>query len=129
MSFAEYLLERGAVSPEDLLRCVDYRRWLLPFVGTLAANRGYLRAAEVLGVVEECERRRCHFGEVAVEKGYLVPEQVEELLEEQSHSVTPLRDCLIRLGILTRVQAEDLEAEFENRAKATEHEAGAPGLP
>lgn len=112
MSFAEYLLQRGAVSPEDLLRCIDYRRWLVPFVGTLAVNRGFLSAVQVLGLVEDCERRGMHFGDIAVERDFLSREQVNELLQDQRRTIEPMTECLVKLNILTRVQVEDLSTSW-----------------
>jgi hypothetical protein len=126
-SFPEFLLTKGVVTPEDLLRCIDYRRWMLPFIGTLAVNRGFMDAAKVIIVVEECETKRRHFGEVALSKGYLTADQVEELLAEQAEAHQPLADCLSKLRILSRVQVEDLHAEFldlvadPNAIKAPSH--------
>ena len=114
-TFAEFLLERQAVSAEDLLRCIDYRRWLLPFIGTLAVNRGILNAVQVLEVLEQCENSQRQFGDVATELGLLTHEQLESLLEEQSQSKESLNRCLVRLGILSRVQLEDLEGEYRQK--------------
>jgi len=115
VSFADFLLQRGAVSPEDLLRCIDYRRWLVPFVGTLAVNHGFLSAVQVLGLLEDSERTGKHFGDLVVERGVVTREEVDELLREQREALEPLGKCLIRLGILTRVQVEDLEAAWNRK--------------
>lgn len=112
MSFGEFLLDKKAVTPEDLLRCVDYRRWMVPFIGTLAVNNGFVDAVQVLKVVEICETERRHFGEVATELGFVTTDQVQTLLDEQASSLESLSACLVKLCILTQVQVEDLEQEY-----------------
>lgn len=120
MTFAEYLLARGVVSPDDLLRCLDYRRWLLPFIGTVAVNHSFLTAAQVLKIVEQCETQRMQFGEAAIEQGLLDADQVQQLLELQEKAREPLSSCLVKLSILTRIQVEDLEREWsESGAMST----------
>jgi len=106
VTFAQFLLERKAISPEDLLRCLDYRRWLTPFLGTLAVNTSVMTTEQVLEVVERCELERRHFGEVAVRMGYLNQEQVESLLTQQEGKRQSLSECLMKLGLLTRAQIE-----------------------
>ena len=89
----------------------------MPFVGTLAVNRGFLNAVQVLSLVEDGEQSGKHFGDLAVERGMLAREQVDELLREQREALEPLGKCLMKLGILTRVQVEDLESGWQRESQ------------
>lgn len=114
--FGNFLLERGAVTQEQLFDAMQKQSNERMKLGTLAMHSGYMTAEEVDEVVVQQTHRDQKFGEIAVEYGYLTPDQVMELLKTQGPDFLLLGQILVDSGILTNSELSTLISDyrFEN---------------
>ncbi|MDF1564562.1 MAG: chemotaxis protein CheX [Deltaproteobacteria bacterium] len=109
--FGQYLLERGTISREALLKALELQDTRNLRLGDYAVRRGYLTEAqsEQINRIQLTEDKR--FGEIAKEKGLLTEEQIGELLTLQQNDYLMLGEALLEVGPLDR---QTLEAELKN---------------
>lgn len=109
--FGQYLLEKGKISPQQLMDAVSHQKGIHAPLGALAMEIGMLNAAQVKKVHEQQKKTDRRFGELAVDMGFLVQPQVDQLLEAQSHRKVLLGEALVLKGYIT---VEDLEKELKS---------------
>ena len=112
--FGNFLLNKGVVTPEQLIEVLKIQSTTHKKIGTLAIHAGYMSAHEVEDVCRLQMRCSKRFGELAVELSYLTQEQVDELLEMQLPNYMLLGQILIEKDILSRIQFEDILTEYKN---------------
>jgi CheY-specific phosphatase CheX len=112
--FGAYLLNQGAVSPEQLTEAIRSLSEARLKLGTLAMHHGLMTASEVEEVCFLQTREDKKFGEIAVERGYLSVAQVEGLLETQTPDYLLLGQNLVDLNILDNATLEDLLIDYQN---------------
>ncbi|MCA8961882.1 MAG: hypothetical protein KDC38_15260 [Planctomycetes bacterium] len=112
MPFGQHLIDRGVITPQQLVEALEAQRLDQIPVGEIAIAKGYLSYREVTRILAlRVDDRHASdlFGDVAVELGLLTREQVEELLEDQRVTRMPLGEFLVRNGALSE---DRLEAEL-----------------
>ena len=82
--FGNYLLNRKAVTPEQLAKAIANSSNTHIKLGTLAMHKGFMTAAEVDEVCFLQTREDKRFGEIAIERNYLFEDQLEDLLKSQN---------------------------------------------
>jgi hypothetical protein len=102
ISFERFLLQRVAVSPQQIRAALDAQRHSTPFVGTLAVDGGLMSVAQLLEVLDALATHNGHFGDVAIEMGFLTPEQRQNLLVQQRTIAPPLGEILVKQGALSQ---------------------------
>jgi CheY-specific phosphatase CheX len=98
--FGQFLLERGAISRDQLLAAVQIQESTNILLGTRAIDAGHMTAAQVeeINLAQRSVDRR--FGELAVERGYLTEEQLKGLLTRQREERLMLGEALLKIGAL-----------------------------
>lgn len=112
--FGNFLLNKGVITPEQLIEALKIQSTAHQKLGTLAIHAGYMSAIEVEDVFITQTHYDKRFGELAVELGYLTQEQVDELLTIQLPNYMLLGQILVEKGILTHVEFEDLITEYKS---------------
>lgn len=112
--FGAYLLNKQAVSTEQLIDAIKKLSDARIKLGTLAMHSGLMSAEEVDEVCFLQTREDKRFGEIAVERGYLNKDQVEELLESQIPDYLLLGQNLVDTEALTNGDLERLMADYQN---------------
>lgn len=112
--FGNFLLNKGTITPEQLIEALKVQSTAHQKLGTLAIHSGYMSAIEVEDVFITQTHYDKRFGELAVELGYLTQEQVDELLTIQLPNYMLLGQILVEKGILTHVEFEDLITEYKS---------------
>lgn len=112
--FGSFLLNKGAITSEQLVEALKMQSSAHKKFGTLAIHSGYMSASEVADVYITQTHYDKRFGELAVELGYLTPEQVEELLNMQLPNYMLLGQILVEQKILTHIELENLITEYES---------------
>ena len=112
--FGAYLLNQGAISPEDLKEAIQHQDDSRLKLGTLAIHQGLMTASEVDEVCFLQTREDKRFGEIAVDRGYLTVGDVEDLLMMQTPDYLQLGQSLINLGMLDNTSLEELLIDYQN---------------
>ncbi len=112
--FGNFLLNKGVISPEQLIDVLKIRSSAHKKLGTLAIHSGYMSANEVEDVFITQTHYDKRFGELAIELGYLTQEQVDELLTIQLPDYMLLGQILVEQNILTHVEFENLITEYKS---------------
>ncbi len=111
--FGNFLLGKGAVSPEQLSAAIAHTQSTHVKLGTIAMQKGYMTAAEVDEVCFIQTREDKRFGEIALERNYLFEDQLEELLETQNSNYLILGQTLVDLGILNNGELEQYLIDYQ----------------
>lgn len=107
----QFLLERGAITPEQLLAAIEAQRVSNPLLGELAVQRGLLTDAQARRVNERQRAEDRRFGDIAQEMGLLDPARIDELLAAQKAGRKLFGQILVEQGVLTEAElAGHLEA-------------------
>ena len=129
--FGQFLLERGLISKEQLLRALEIQRLSNPMLGEIAQARGWLDAAQARAINERQKREDARFGDIAISMGLLSAEQIDALLGQQKALRKLFGEILVEENMLTREQLEaELQAQQADRADALQSlETGMTGHP
>ncbi len=112
--FGNFLLNKGVITPEQLIDALKVQAYAHKKFGTLAIHSGYMSASEVEDVYITQTHFDKHFGELATELGYLSADQVDELLDTQLPDYMLLGQILVEQKIITRIEFENLIAEYQS---------------
>ena len=105
----QFLLERGTITPAQLLAALDAQRASNPLLGELAVHHGMLDAAQARSINDRQRAEDRRFGDIALEMGLLDASQLDALLAAQKQGRKLFGQVLVDQGTLT---AEQLEAEL-----------------
>lgn len=108
--FGQFLLERVALTSEQLLEAVSYQENRNRRFGKYAESKGFLEAHEVERLNEEQKNTDLMIGELAVKLGMLTSIQVNEILTMQRNDHVQLGQILVMKGFIDEAT---LEAELE----------------
>lgn len=110
--FGQYLLDRGRVTREGLVRAVQLQdRANLGFGATALAMK-LMREGELMRVRHAQLTEDLRFGEMAERLGFLDRRQVEQVLREQRRTHVRIGEALVRVGALGAEELEQLLEEF-----------------
>lgn len=109
--FGQYLLEKGKITPQQLMDAVNHQKGIHAPLGALAMEKDMLTAVQVRKIHEQQKKTDRRFGELAVDMGFLIQPQVDELLDTQTHRKVLLGEALVLKGYIT---VEELEKELKS---------------
>lgn len=112
--FGNFLLNKGVITPEQLIEALKIQANTHKKLGTLAIHSGFMSASEVEDVYITQTHFDKLFGELAVNLGYLTEGQVDDLLTTQLPDYMLLGQILIDQEILTHIELENLIAEYQS---------------
>lgn len=111
--FGNFILNKGAITPEQLIDAISYQKATHIKLGTLAIHAGYMTASEVESIHIMQTHVNKLFGQLAIEQGYLTCEQVEELLTSQKPDYLLFGQILIDRKYITHAEFEKLLNEYQ----------------
>ena len=111
--FGQFLLEKGVIDAQQLLRALEIQRVSNPALGELACEKGMLTADQAQVINERQRREDKRFGDLAQSMGLLTADEVGVLLDEQKSRRKLFGEILVEEGFLDR---ERLEAELRDHA-------------
>ena len=115
--FGNYLLSRGIVTKEQLIRAMQEKSSAHIKIGTLAIHAGYMTANEVDRVIILQTHQDKRFGELAVSQGYLTEQQVIERLRAQTPDFLLLGQFLVDDGIFTIEEFQDIIIDYQSESE------------
>lgn len=107
--FGQYLLEKGAITKEQLLDAVAFQEEQNIKFGVYALKKGYISKEQLENVLKEQKNSDMKFGEIAIKFRYLSPEQVIEIATKQQNDHIYLGAALVMKGHISR---EVLDSEL-----------------
>lgn len=105
----QFLLERGVITPPQLLAAIEAQRASNPLLGELAVRQGLLTEAQARRINDRQRMEDRRFGDIALDLGLLDAAQVETLLAAQKAGRRLFGQILLDQGV---VDAATLEAEL-----------------
>ncbi|TWH05993.1 MULTISPECIES: chemotaxis protein CheX [Pseudoxanthomonas] len=122
----QFLLERGLITPQQLLAATEAQRASNPLLGELAVRQGLLTEAQARRINERQRAEDRRFGDIAIELGLLDAREVEALLSAQKAGRKLFGQVLVEQGVLDAETLEQALAEHHAEQQAGNEElAGA----
>jgi hypothetical protein len=109
----QFLLQRGAITEEQLADALEYRQEHIRRTGDLALEQGALTPRQVTCVLKEQEKTDQPFGEIALHRGYLSEEALDDILFSQVVCCVYLGEALLERGHLSQERFDILLGEYE----------------
>ncbi len=96
--FGQFLLEKGVISREELLKAIALQESVNVRFGEMARSMGFIADAEVDRVHQAQRSEDLRFGDMAVKMGILTGEQLQEVLAEQKKRHLYIGEALVNVG-------------------------------
>jgi len=103
--FGQFLVEKGIVSRELLLKAIELQESINLSFGATAVTMGFLSEADIEKVHNAQRSEDLRFGDMAVKLGLLTSDQMLEVLARQKNTHLYIGEALVKVGGL---QAEEL---------------------
>lgn len=110
--FGQYLLERGAISVDLLLKAVDLQESVNLRFGESALALKLITESDLKRILKAQRVEDLMFGEMALQLGILKKEQIEQILMEQQRGRLRIGEALVRVGALRAGELHRLLEEF-----------------
>ena len=107
--FGQFLLERGVINKDQLLKALDTQRESNRMLGEIAVSMDLIDEKQAWGINQKQRIEDKKFGEIAIEMGLLNDEQIEQLLERQKSERKLFGEILVEQGVLDQ---QSLETEL-----------------
>ena len=124
-SFGQYLLQKGTISKEQLLHCLEVQNSLNRKIGEIAIEEGLMLPEQVDKILKVQKRINKYFGQLTMQMGILKSKQLQNLLNIQKKHYINLEDIMAREKIILK---EKLEAELEQFRSLDQDDQGVYGL-
>ncbi|MEK6777237.1 MAG: chemotaxis protein CheX [bacterium] len=103
--FGQFMVEKGVVSREDLLKAVELQDSVNIKFGEMARSMGLLTDADIERIHEAQRSEDLRFGDMSIKLGILTEDQLKEVLAKQKSTHLYIGEALVKVGA---VQADDL---------------------
>lgn len=124
-SFGQYLLQKGTISKEQLLHCLEVQNSVNRKIGEIAIEEGLMLPEQVDKILKVQKRINKYFGQLTMQMGILKSKQLQNLLNIQKKHYINLEDIMAREKIILK---EKLEAELEQFRSLDQDDQGVYGL-
>ncbi len=123
--FGQFMLGRGRINAEALLRAVQHQNQHNLKIGELAVREGLLTTEAADRVNLEQRKQDKPFGQIAKSLGLLTHDQIEALFAKQKQLNVSIEDALVTVGVMSVDQVQGELAVFQaheasERAKLAE---------
>ena len=117
----QFLMERGVITPQQLLAAIEAQRASNPLLGELAVRRGLLTEAQARRINDRQRADDRRFGDIALEMGLLDAAQVEALLAAQKAGRKLFGQVLVEQGVVEPARLESELAAHRADQDAANH--------
>ncbi|BBM83184.1 response regulator [Candidatus Uabimicrobium amorphum] len=124
-SFGQYLLQKGIISQDQLLHCLEVQNSVNRKIGEIAVEEGLMLPEQVDKILKVQKRINKYFGQLTMQMGILKSRQLQQLLKVQQTHYINLEDIMAREKIILK---EKLEAELEQFRSLDQGDQGVYGL-
>lgn len=116
--FGQFLLERGAITREQLLDAIKYQKEISKPLCALAIEKGALSRKQIDALDEEHQRSDRKFLEIAIRENMVSFQQLEDLCKAKSARWVFLGEALVNRGHLTLAQLNELFEDYRKEQPA-----------
>ncbi len=109
----QFLLEKGIITPAQLLKALELQKEFNPSLGQLAINQGYIDNDAANKINLEQQRTDQRFGDLAISLGYMTLTQVDELFSVQQSTRKFFGEILVEQGFINQAMLEDQLKEHQ----------------
>lgn len=127
--FGEYLIDKKAVTREELWKAVQLQRRTNLLFGETARSLGMITHEDVERVQAAQRKQDLDFGDMCVTMGILSKEQVRQVAERQKRNRLRLGDALVRINAVQDDIMQALRASFEAEQAAYAAKEAPPRAP
>lgn len=132
--FGQFLVEKGAVTREALLRGIDLQERTNLKFGETVIEMGLMSTADIAQVHQAQRKHDLHLGDMAVKMGFLTDDQVQQVLTRQRNNHLYIGEALVKVGAISAADLEICLEQFkqdqvEYIAEKIEIPAGVPHQP
>lgn len=111
--FGQYLVEKGIINRETLLKAVELQESVNLRFGEMALSMGLITEADVDRVHKAQWAEDLPFGEMAVKLGMLTRDQMDQVLTKQRNSHLYIGEALFKVGGLDQDELKRYLEEFK----------------
>ncbi|HEY4745732.1 MAG TPA: chemotaxis protein CheX [Desulfuromonadaceae bacterium] len=111
--FGQYLVEKGIVSRDALLKAIDLQERKNLKMGEMALTMGYVTQADIDRAHNAQLTRDMKLGDLLVEMGILTLNQMNEIVTRQKNTHLYIGEALVLVGALTNAQLQTYLDEFK----------------
>lgn len=104
--FGQYLIEKGIVSPEDLLKAMSLQGQTNLSLGDISVQAGLINPEQLEKIQQYQILHNVTFMKAARELGCISAQELETIISRQMSNNMLLGDCLVKLKILSQEQIE-----------------------
>ena len=123
--FGQYLLEKGDITKDQLLKAVDYQKGVNLSLEEMAVQKGLLTKDQLdkIHAIQKDDLDR-EFGEIVQEQDFLTKQDIDKLFEEQKQNRIYIGQALVKIGALVPEQLSDHLREFKEEQEKDEWAIG-----
>ena len=107
----QFLLEKGLLTPQQLLRAIELQKEANPPLGQLAIREGFIDQATAVKINNEQQRTDQRFGDLAISMGFITEQQIELLFAAQKEMRKFFGEILLEQGYIDQ---ETLTIQLES---------------
>ncbi len=111
--FGQFLIEKGIVSREVLLKAVELQEAVNLKFGEMALAMEFVSAADVERIHDAQRSEDLMFGDMAVKLGIMTPDQIKQVLTRQKNSHLYIGEALVQVGALNSEELQGYLEEFK----------------
>jgi len=111
--FGQFLVEKGLVSREALLKAIDLQEQKNLKLGEMAISMGYVTQADIERAHNAQFSKDMKLGDLLVEMGILTLNQLNEVIVRQKNTHLYIGEALVLVGALTNDQLMQHLADFK----------------
>ena len=118
MKFGIYLVKRGLIDPDTLVKAIEIQLAQRPLLGTLAVETGKISMRNVFEILGEQADKQVPFGDIAVEKQFLSRKELAELILIQLEKTPSLVDILVDIRVMNKDSVNQELSQFRSLMSA-----------
>ncbi|BCS54878.1 chemotaxis protein CheX [Geobacter sp. SVR] len=116
--FGQFLVEKGIVTREALLRAIELQESKNLKFGEMAVEMGYVTRDDIERAHAAQFSKDAKLGDILVEQGILTPDQLNEIVTRQKNTHLYIGEALVLIGAITEGQLQQhLEAFKADQAQ------------
>lgn len=124
-SFGQYLLQKGVISKEVLLKALETQNSINRKIGEIAVEEGLILPEKVDKILKVQKRINKYFGQLSVQMGLLCSEQVKKILDIQQKHYIDLENVMVSEKLVSK---EKIEEELKLFKMLDQEDQGVYGL-
>lgn len=111
--FGQYLVEKGVVSRETLLKAIELQESVNLNFGDIALSLGFLSKVDIERVNQAQRTEDLRFGDMAFKMGLLTQEKLQQVLTKQKNGHLYIGEALVKVGGLSEAELVRHLEEFK----------------